>query len=103
MNDGELEYLWNSRREHWKQRFRWAAHPPETYLAVTGDISDDLARKTIAALEQAPDNPVFFTVNSPGGNISAALRLYWALRAHPAPVSAHAERVDSAAMLVRNR
>jgi ATP-dependent protease ClpP protease subunit len=39
------------------------------------------------------------TIDSPGGDVAAALRLYRALRAHAAPVSAHAERADSAALL----
>jgi ATP-dependent protease ClpP protease subunit len=100
MNAGELEHLWNSGKERWKARHRWAAAPPETFLSLRGDVTAAAARNIIDALDRAPDNPIFLTLYSPGGSVAAGMQLYRALRAHAAPVSAHAERADSAALLV---
>jgi ATP-dependent protease ClpP protease subunit len=99
MNAGELEHFWTSGKERFKARHRWTV-PPETWLSLSGDITDAAACKIISALEREPHAEVILTLNSHGGEIAAALRLYRALRAHNPPVRAHAERADSAALLV---
>lgn len=100
MIDQFVDHQNNERKKFWLARHRWAAPPPETWVSLSGAVTDAAVDAVIRAIEQTPDAPVNLTIESDGGNPLAAFRLYDRLRAHPAPVTTMTSvRCHSAALI----
>lgn len=99
--DPDFEFRCDQRKASWKSRFRWATPQPETWCSLSGEVSDHAINRIINALDQAPQAPVFLTVDLHGGDPLAGFDLYNAIRSHAAPVTTSAgARCHSAALLV---
>jgi ATP-dependent protease ClpP protease subunit len=92
---------WDLRKKAWHRRYRWATVPSDIWCSLDGDLDCRAVDRIIAAIEQAPDAPVFLQVHSHGDSVGAAWECYERLRQHPGPVTTVAgSRCHSAAMIL---
>lgn len=75
------------RKKSWVARHRWRGAPPETWASLCGEVDELRAAEIIAAIAQAPDAPVYLTIESNGGDPLAAFNIFDTLRQHAGPVT----------------
>ena len=66
-------------------------------ILIYDEISQATAQQIVARLSENPTDPVTVRINSPGGDVSAALAIYNALTAHRAPVTIRVEGIAASA------
>lgn len=95
-----IEDLAKAAERHWRAQNRFALARPETEMTIGDQIDDAMVDPLIELLEAWPDNPVVLMIDSNGGHVEAAHRLYTALRLHGAPTKAFVgEQCASSALL----
>jgi ATP-dependent protease ClpP protease subunit len=87
-------------KKGWAARHRWSLLWPEERRVQLGDVDDAAVQSVLGAVATNPDAPVFMSVDSDGGNPTAAFQIYRALRAHPGPVTGFVRRNCHSAAII---
>jgi ATP-dependent protease ClpP protease subunit len=90
--DFESERSFSAAKSRWIGARRWRAPPGECWGSLIGELTSLNADELINIAASDPSAPLFITVDTDGGSISAAFSIYEALRSRPGPVSAHVSK-----------